>query len=84
MKHEDPYANLVIGNTGKTWRSEQLPAFQESRAYNEHWKLYQAKNMISTMEVAPQSGLHIFVTLARESLGTAFSHKDVQMKALIT
>lgn len=84
VKHEDPFANLVIGNTGKTWVSEQLPDFKESRAYNEHWGLYQAREMISTMEVDARTGLHIFVTLARTKLNAHFNHHEVMIKKLIS
>lgn len=84
VKHEDPYANLVIGNTGKTWSIEQLPGFRHCRAYNEHWGLYHARQMISTMEVDPQTGLHIFVTLARENRQMAFSRHDTHAKNTIT
>jgi DNA-binding CsgD family transcriptional regulator len=84
VKHEDPYANLVIGNTGKTWSIEQLSGFRQSRAYHEHWGLYHARQMISTMELDARTGLHIFVTLARESQRLMFSGQDTQTKHLIT
>lgn len=84
VKHEDPYANLVIGNTGRTWSIEQLPEFRRSRAYNEHWGLYYARQMISTMELDPQTGLHIFVTLARENRSNTFSRQETEAKNIIT
>lgn len=84
VKQEDPFANLVIGNTGKTWSVEQLPGFHDSHAYHEHWGRYFARQMISTMEVDARTGLHIFVTLARESRDAAFSSQQMQMKGLIT
>ncbi|MGD8177274.1 response regulator transcription factor [Marinimicrobium sp. ARAG 43.8] len=84
VKEEDPFANLVIGNTGKTWSIEQLPDFHESRAYHEHWGRYYARQMISTMEVDDRTGLHIFVTLAREQQESIFTPQHMQMKSLIT
>lgn len=84
VKHEDPFANLVIGNTGKTWSSCQLDDFHDSRAYREHWGRYEAKQLLSTMEVDPRTELHIFVTLARDTLQQRFSETDAKLKNLIT
>lgn len=84
VKHDDKYADLVIGNTGKTWSIDQLPGFRHSRAYSDHWGRYLARQMVSTMEVDPQSGLHIFVTLARENQHAPFSAIETQTKTLIT
>ncbi|MDC9611682.1 helix-turn-helix transcriptional regulator, partial [Pseudoalteromonas sp. GABNS16H] len=84
VKHEDPYAHLVIGNTGKTWSVEQLPDFRHTRAYSDHWGLYQARQMISTMEVDPHTGLHIFVTLARDNQNKAFNKQEISFKNLVT
>lgn len=84
VKHEDPYANLVIANTGKTWNSKVLPKFHHCRAYDEHWGRYDAKQLISTMEIDPKTGLHIFVTLARDTLDNDFSQADMALKNVIT
>lgn len=84
VKHDDPYADLVIGNTGTTWSIEQLPQFHHSRAYSEHWGRYHARQMISTMELDPRTGLHIFVTLARENKDQLFHPKDIRTKNLVT
>lgn len=84
VKHQDDFADLVIGNTGKTWSIEQLPRFRHSRAYSEHWGLYHAKQMISTMELDPRTGLHIFVTLARENHSQRFIARDMRIKNLVT
>lgn len=84
VKHRDPYADLVIGNTGKTWSIEEVPGFRHSEAYSEHWGRYSARQMVSTMEVDPYTGLHIFVTLARENPEALFTSDDVQTKNLIT
>lgn len=84
VKHEDPFANLVIGNTGKTWSIEQLENFRDTRAYDEHWGLYHARQMVSTMELDPRTGLHIFLTLARDDIAKAFNAREIQLKGLIT
>ncbi|WP_210426332.1 helix-turn-helix transcriptional regulator [Marinobacter confluentis] len=84
VKHEDPFANLVIGNTGKTWSAEEVPDFRESRAYSDHWGLYEARQMIATMEVDRHTGLHIFVILARDSQRKAFTEQEVVFKNLVT
>jgi len=84
IKHEDPYADLVIGNTGKTWSVEELPHFRHSQAYSEHWGRYCARQMVSTMEVDPQTGLHIFVTLARENQQCPFNELEARVKNMIT
>lgn len=84
VKHEDHYADLVIGNTGKTWSIEQVPAFRHSLAYNEHWGRYSARQLMSTMEVDIQTGLHIFVTLARENRRAAFNAAEARTKNIIT
>jgi len=84
VKHVDDYADLVIGNTGKTWSMEQLPEFRHTQAYSEHWGLYHARQLISTMEVDPRTGLHIFVTLARENTGHSFAAQDMAIKNLVT
>lgn len=85
VKHEDQFAHLVIGNTGRTWTLSDLPgAVRDSRAYNEHWRLYHARQMLSTMEIDAQSGLHVFLTLCREHHRADFSSQDRQLKGLIT
>lgn len=84
VKHEDPYANLVIANTGKTWHSNVLPDFHNCRAYDEHWGRYYAKQLISTMEIDPKTGLHIFVTLARDTQDNDFTHAEMALKNTIT
>lgn len=84
VKHDDQYADLVIGNTGQTWSIEQLPGFRHSQAYSEHWGRYFARQMVSTMEVDTHTGLHIFVTLARENQQAPFNALDIQTKNVIT
>lgn len=84
VKHEDAFADLVISNTGKTWSIEELPTFHHSRAYSDHWGQYHARQMISTMEVDPRTGLHIFVTLVREDRTRPFHASDIDTKSLIT
>lgn len=84
VKQEDRFANLVIGNTGHTWTLEDVPDVQSSRAYNEHWRLYRARQMMSTMNIDPDTGLHVFVTLARDSAARAFTEQDTRFKNLIT
>ncbi|WP_028671927.1 helix-turn-helix transcriptional regulator [Saccharospirillum impatiens] len=84
VKHEDPFANLVIGNTGQTWALSEVPRMFHSKAYNEHWGRYHAREMISTMQVDSQTGLHVFVTLARERNQSDFSEAERQFKALVT
>lgn len=84
VKHEDPFANLVIGNTGRTWTADKIPNFHGCRAYREHWGIYKAKQLLSTMEVDPKTGLHIFVTLARDNLKRKFNVWETQAKSIIT
>ncbi len=84
VKHEDPFANLVIGNTGKTWALSEVPRVFHSKAYSEHWGRYHAREMISTMQIDPRTGLHVFVTLAREHNQADFSRKERDFKALVT
>ncbi|MGM0593793.1 MAG: response regulator transcription factor [Pseudomonadota bacterium] len=85
VKHEDPFANLVIGNTGRTWALDDLPApALETRAYNEHWRRYDARQMLSTMELDPQTGLHVFVTLCRDSRRLLYTERERQLKGLVT
>lgn len=84
VKFEDDYANLVIGNTGQTWSSGQLRKFKQSKAYNEHWRLYQAREMISTMHVEQSTGLHAFLTLVRDQQQKPFSSQEIALKHQIT
>lgn len=84
VKHEDPFANLVIGNTGKTWALSEVPRVFHSKAYSEHWGRYHAREMISTMQIDPRTGLHVFVTLARERNQADFSRQERDFKALVT
>lgn len=85
VKHEDPFANLVIGNTGQTWTLADLPAKAlKTRAYNEHWRRYDARQMLSTMEQDRQTGLHLFVTLCRDNKKVLYSEKERQLKGLVT
>lgn len=84
VKEEDAYANLVIGNTGRTWTLDQVPRVFETRAYNEHWALYRARHMASTMQIDPVTGLHVFVTLARDRSDSPFSTEELQFKNLVT
>ncbi len=84
VKHEDPFANLVIGNTGQTWALSEVPRVFHSKAYSEHWGRYHAREMISTMQIDPRTGLHVFVTLARERNQADFSRQEREFKALVT
>ncbi|MFO7594700.1 MAG: helix-turn-helix transcriptional regulator [Pseudomonadota bacterium] len=85
VKHEDPFANLVIGNTGRTWALADLPApALETRAYNEHWRRYDAVQMLSTMEVEEQTGLHIFITLCRDNERVLFTDRQRRFKSMLT
>ncbi|WP_411361021.1 response regulator transcription factor [Pseudidiomarina sp. YC-516-91] len=84
VKHVDPFANLVIGNTGKTWTTDPLPDFKKSQAFREHWGLYRAQQMMSTMEVDQQTGLHIFVTLVRDQEKQRYNQHELALKNMIT
>lgn len=84
VKQEDRFADLVIGNTGRTWSLNQIPQVHNTRAFNEHWRLYHAQQMISTMQTDPQTGLYVFVTLARDQSHHPFTPEEMQFKNLIT
>lgn len=85
VKHEDPFANLVIGNTGNSWTLADLPPQAlKTRAYNEHWRRYDARQMLSTMEVDGRTGLHVFVTLCRDNSVVSFDERERRIKGLIT
>lgn len=83
VKTEDKYADLVINNTGRTCSLDQIPHFRQTRAFHEHWRLYDAHQMISTMEADPQTGLYLFVTLARDHPRRPFTPEEVQFKNLV-
>lgn len=84
IKEVDPFANLVIGNTGQTSTTDQIPGFHSASAYREHWGLYQARSMISTMRIDPTTGLHVFLTLARDRLNTRYTEAEIRFKHLLT
>ncbi|WP_111642144.1 response regulator transcription factor [Marinimicrobium alkaliphilum] len=84
VKQEDPFADLVLGNAGRTWTLNDVPDIESSRAYNEHWRLYRAQQMMSTMQADPATGLHVFVTLVRDRPEGAFTEAEIRFKNLIT
>ncbi|MGQ9426687.1 response regulator transcription factor [Gilvimarinus sp. F26214L] len=84
VKSEDKFADLVISNTGRTWSLSQVPEVQKTRAFNEHWSLYRAQQMISTMQTDPDTGLYVFVTLARDQARSPFTPDEMRFKNLIT
>jgi|GEM_PF-5522109 len=84
VKEDDPFANLVIGNTGHTWTTDQIPGFHDAQAYREHWGLYQARSMMATMQIDPVTGLHVFLNLARDRTHTPFSETESRFKNLVT
>lgn len=83
VKTEDKYADLVINNTGRTCSLDQVPRVRQTRAFHEHWRLYDAHQMISTMELDPQTGLYVFVTLARDHSRRPFTPEEMQFKNLV-
>lgn len=84
VKEVDPFANLVIGNTGKTWTTDQVPNFRRAQAYKEHCGFYRARTMIATMQIDPETGRHVFITLARDRLNARFTRAEGELKNLIT
>ncbi|MCH8501737.1 MAG: helix-turn-helix transcriptional regulator [Aliidiomarina sp.] len=84
VKHIDPFANLVIGNTGQTWTTESVTNFKESIAFRQHWGQYHAQQMMSTMEVDQKTGLHVFVTLARDQEKHRYTKEECVLKNIIT
>ncbi|MGM0594893.1 MAG: response regulator transcription factor [Pseudomonadota bacterium] len=84
VKHDDPYVSLLIEKSGRACSLDDAPGARQSRAYLEHWRRYGAGQMLSTLEQDHETGLHLFLSLCRDSERGAFSDAERQLKGMLT
>ena len=69
---QDAFCDLTIARLGQTARFDDVPDYRGSVAYNEHWRRFDARQMMATIQAEPTDGYVSFVGLCADA-GPRFS-----------
>jgi DNA-binding CsgD family transcriptional regulator len=80
---EDAYCDLALRRLDHTVLFDDVPEFRRSFAWNEHWRRFDAENMIATIMAEPIDGYVSFVGLCNADRSRNFGRRDRELKQLL-
>jgi DNA-binding CsgD family transcriptional regulator len=80
---EDAYCDLALRRLDHTVTFDDVPKFRSSFAWNEHWRRFDAQNMVATIMAEPIDGYVSFVGLCNADRSRDFSRRDREIKQLL-
>ncbi|MDQ2077796.1 LuxR family transcriptional regulator [Marinimicrobium sp. ABcell2] len=79
----DTYCDLALKFLNKTVAFNDVKGFRRSIAYNEHWRQFDARNMIATITPEPADGYVSFLGLCNSDSSNNFTAKHRYLKQLL-
>lgn len=78
--HRDSFCDLTLQRLNHTCLFDDVRDYRSSFAYNEHWRSFDVRHMISTIMNEPLDGYVSFVGLCNEDAARPFSEEDRLIK----
>ena len=79
----DGYCDLALRRLNRTVMFDDLPDFRQTVAYNEHWRRFDARNMVATIMAEPVDGYVSFVGLCSADIRRTYSEAERQRTQLL-
>jgi len=79
----DGYCDLALRRLNHTVLFDDVPNFRRSAAYNEHWRRFDAKNMVATIMAEPVDGYVSFVGLCSGDTSLVYGEAERRCKQLL-
>ena len=79
----DGYCDLALRRLNHTVLFDDIPDFRESTAYKEHWRRFDARQMVSTIMAEPTDGYVSFVGLCSADINRRFSESERAVKQML-
>jgi DNA-binding CsgD family transcriptional regulator len=80
---KDSYCDLALQRLESTVLFDDVPGFRDTEAWNEHWRHFDAQNMVATIMAEPLDGYVSFIGLCNADRARAFDERDRQTKELL-
>ena len=72
----DDYCDLALRRLNDAVLFDDIPCFRESAAYKEHWRRFDARNMVATIMAEPIDGYVSFVGLCRADINRRYGESE--------
>ena len=79
----DGYCDLALRRLNHTVLFDDIPDFRESTAYNEHWRRFDARNMVATIMAEPIDGYVSFVGLCSADTTCRYGESQRALKQML-
>ncbi len=83
VAHRDEYCDLALARLNRTVLFDDVPEFRRSFAYNEHWRLFDVRNMIATIMLEPVDGYVTFMGLCASDPLQRYTEEHRALKQLL-
>ncbi|QIT56194.1 helix-turn-helix transcriptional regulator [Aquisalimonas sp. 2447] len=83
VAHCDQYCDLALRRLNHTVLFDDLARFRHSFAYNEHWRRFDARNMVATIMAEPLDGYVSFIGLCNTDIRERFTEEHRETKQLL-
>lgn len=80
---QDAFCDLTLDRLGSTARFDDVPDYRVSLAYNEHWRQFNASQMMATILGERTDGYVSFVGLCAEERSKSFSEAERSFKQML-
>lgn len=82
--HLDPFCDITLNDAGQAHRFSDVANYQQSLAYNEHWRSFDVTDMMATISNEPQDNYVSFLGLCRNSDSRPYTEQELQIKRALT
>jgi len=79
----DGYCDLALRRLNQTVLFDDIPGFRDSAAYNEHWRRFDARNMVATIMAEPIDGYVSFVGLCSGDIKRRYGEPERALKQML-
>lgn len=83
VAEQDAFCDMTLDHLGSTARFDDVPDYRFSMAYNEHWRQFNAAQMMATIVSERTDGYVSFVGLCAENGSNLFSEAERSFKQML-
>lgn len=80
---QDAFCDLTLDKLGATARFDDVPSYRRGLAYNEHWRRFDASQMMATIVAEKSDGYVSFVGLCSDERPNAFTDDERRLKQML-
>jgi len=81
--HQDAFCDITMQRLNRTCLFDDVDDYRNSFAYNEHWREFDVRQMMSTMMNEPLDGFISFIGLCCEDGARRFNERERETKQLL-